>query len=47
MPAPSAGTPSCSPASRDWDKLLGIRKPTLTAEEQAFLDGPVERALRA
>lgn len=27
----------------DWDKLLKIRKPTLTAEEQAFLDGPVER----
>ena len=24
-----------------WEKLLGIRKPTLTAEEQAFLDGPV------
>ncbi len=23
-----------------WDKLLGIRKVTLTAEEQAFLDGP-------
>jgi acyl-CoA dehydrogenase len=27
----------------DWQKLLGIRKPTLTAEEQAFLDGPVEK----
>jgi len=25
----------------DWDKLLNIRKVTLTAEEQAFLDGPV------
>ena len=24
-----------------WDRLLAIRKPTLTAEEQAFLDGPV------
>ena len=24
-----------------WEKLLGIRKVTLTAEEQAFLDGPV------
>ncbi len=24
-----------------WDKLLSIRKPTLTPEEQAFLDGPV------
>ena len=26
-----------------WDRLLSIRKPTLTAEEQAFLDGPVEK----
>jgi acyl-CoA dehydrogenase len=26
-----------------WDKLLTIRKPTLTPEEQAFLDGPVEK----
>jgi acyl-CoA dehydrogenase len=25
----------------DWDKLLGFPKPTLTAEEQAFIDGPV------
>jgi acyl-CoA dehydrogenase len=25
----------------EWRKLLDIRKPTLTAEEQAFLDGPV------
>ena len=25
-----------------WDRLLEIEKPTLTAEEQAFLDGPVE-----
>ncbi|HEY9009865.1 MAG TPA: acyl-CoA dehydrogenase [Devosia sp.] len=25
----------------DWTKLRSIRKPTLTAEEQAFLDGPV------
>ena len=24
-----------------WDKLLDIRKATLTAEEQAFMDGPV------
>jgi acyl-CoA dehydrogenase len=24
-----------------WDKLLGVRRVTLTAEEQAFLDGPV------
>ncbi len=28
----------------DWNKLLGAPKPGLTAEEQAFLDGPVEEA---
>ena len=27
----------------DWDKLLKVGKPTLTAEEQAFLDGPVNK----
>jgi len=27
----------------DWSKLRAIRKPTLTAQEQAFLDGPVEK----
>ena len=26
----------------DWSKLLAYPKPTLTAEEQAFLEGPVE-----
>jgi acyl-CoA dehydrogenase len=26
-----------------WEQLLNIRKPTLTAEEQAFLDGPVNK----
>src|SRR5262245_26151957 len=26
----------------DWSKLRGFAKPELTAEEQAFLDGPVE-----
>jgi acyl-CoA dehydrogenase len=26
----------------DWDKLLAVPAPRLTAEEQAFLDGPVE-----
>ena len=26
----------------DWDKLLAFPKPTLSAEEQAFVDGPVE-----
>jgi len=28
----------------DWQVLLGQPKPELTAEEQAFLDGPVEQA---
>ncbi|MDB5738609.1 MAG: fadE [Sphingomonas bacterium] len=27
----------------DWNQLLAVPKPVLTAEEQAFLDGPVER----
>ncbi|HWJ87055.1 MAG TPA: acyl-CoA dehydrogenase [Pelagibacterium sp.] len=27
----------------DWDRLFAIRKPDLTEEEQAFLDGPCER----
>ena len=27
----------------DWQKLLGLPKPSLTKEEQDFLDGPVER----
>lgn len=27
----------------DWDKLLAYPKPRLSVEEQAFLDGPVER----
>lgn len=26
----------------NWDNLIGIRKPTLSAAEQAFLDGPTE-----
>jgi acyl-CoA dehydrogenase len=30
----------------DWDKLIGVRPLTLTAEEQAFLDGPAETACR-
>jgi acyl-CoA dehydrogenase len=29
-----------------WEQLLAQPKPTLTAEEQAFLDGPVEQACR-
>lgn len=28
----------------DWQKLLGIAKPSLTPEEQAFYDGPAEQA---
>ncbi|MFK8016296.1 MAG: acyl-CoA dehydrogenase [Gammaproteobacteria bacterium] len=28
--------------SPDWNKMLKIPKPSLSAEEQAFLDGPVE-----
>jgi acyl-CoA dehydrogenase len=27
----------------DWNKLLSVRAPRLSAEEQAFLDGPVEQ----
>jgi acyl-CoA dehydrogenase len=30
----------------EWDKLLSQPKPVLTAEEQAFLDGPVEDLCR-
>jgi len=30
----------------DWSKLLGARAPQLTAEEQAFLDGPCEQLCR-
>src|SRR4249919_1152711 len=30
----------------DWDKLLSLPKPQLTAEEQAFLDGPCEALCR-
>jgi acyl-CoA dehydrogenase len=30
----------------DWNKLLSFPKPSLTAEEQAFLDGPVEQLCR-
>lgn len=29
--------------SPDWDKLLRVAKPTLSEEEQAFLDGPCNR----
>src|SRR5574341_1502807 len=28
----------------DWNKLLAIPRPKLSAEEQTFLDGPVEEA---
>jgi len=30
----------------DWNKLLAYPKPTLSAEEKAFLDGPVEELCR-
>jgi acyl-CoA dehydrogenase len=30
----------------DWNKLLAVPKPTLSAEERAFLDGPVEELCR-
>ncbi len=30
----------------DWDQLLKLPKPQLTAEEQAFLDGPTEELCR-
>ncbi|HET6783218.1 MAG TPA: acyl-CoA dehydrogenase, partial [Pseudoxanthomonas sp.] len=30
----------------DWNKLLNYPKPQLSAEEQAFLDGPVEELCR-
>ena len=30
----------------DWDKLLAVKEPKLTPEEQAFLDGPVEELCR-
>lgn len=30
----------------DWDRLLEIRKPDLTEEEQAFLDGPCEQVCK-
>jgi acyl-CoA dehydrogenase len=29
-----------------WDKILAFPKPALTAEEQAFIDGPVEQLCR-
>lgn len=32
--------------SPDWNKLLSFPKPTLSAEERAFLDGPVEELCR-
>jgi acyl-CoA dehydrogenase len=30
----------------DWDKLMSAKRPELTAEEQAFLDGPCEELCR-
>ena len=34
------------PGKPDWKKLHNYPQPRLTAEEQAFLDGPVEEACR-
>ncbi len=34
------------PGKPDWKKLHNYPQPQLTAEEQAFLDGPVEEACR-
>ena len=30
----------------DWNKLLAVPRPALSAEERAFLDGPVEALCR-
>src|SRR5215510_2950390 len=30
----------------DWNQILGFKKPALTTEEQAFLDGPVDQLCR-
>ncbi len=43
MPARSAGTRSCSRAARLDQSYWACAKPTLSTEEQAFLDGPVEK----
>ena len=45
-PARCGGTGSCSPADPHWQKLLAAKPPQLTAEEQAFLDGPCSAAVR-
>jgi alkylation response protein AidB-like acyl-CoA dehydrogenase len=34
------------PGNPDWKKLHNYPQPRLTAEEQAFIDGPVEEACR-
>ncbi len=46
MRAPPGGRATCSGASRTGKKLHNYPQPRLTAEEQAFLDGPVEEACR-
>ena len=43
--APCGGTGSCSPARRAGTKLLAAQPPQLSAEEQAFLDGPLRGAV--
>ena len=45
MPEMSGGAPSCSPAGR-MASVVELPKPSLTPEEQAFLDGPVDELCR-
>ena len=44
MPVP-VGKAIRSRRNPDWKKLHNYPQPRLTAEEQAFIDGPVEEAL--
>ncbi|XPE42320.1 hypothetical protein ACNKHK_01670 [Shigella flexneri] len=45
MPVRPGGSATCS-RKPDWKKLQNHPQPHLTAEEQAFIDGPVEEACR-
>ncbi|XNM84917.1 acyl-CoA dehydrogenase family protein [Escherichia coli] len=46
MRAPPGGEADLFQGKPDWKKLHNDPQPRLTAEEQAFLDGPVEEACR-
>ena len=46
MPAPCGGTASCSAASRTGTSCWPIPSRRSRAEEQAFVDGPVEELCR-